>query len=407
MREEKSERTEEMRDKKTVEFRGNYTGGADVLRLHLELDLKNIDEEEIRILKEYGSMKKSISREILVPVDITLHALNYAILRMFGWQNGHLHSFVLPESIFKELTENQFSIWAKMAGVYFGFPTEDYEDIYWDDDYSEGQSIRSWLKKKYTGPYKYKGYGEHYVMNQIEVQNMFARGEEIAVHEFIFGAEKQHAPYNVKLKEATIDQVAYAFADMMCHELLERLPLAEILCVKGKNKVKFAEIREDLDSELSNLDIHKIIGEYRNTRFQSMKREREFLEKYDLSVHPLTEQLIYRYDYGDGWQVLIGCENAYKRDETGLWKDINGETSDVATDNLEEVAAKYRPVCIQKDGIELVDDVGGIHGFCEMLQTIYECDMNNEENVEAREDILGWANMMGWSGRKISPKQTL
>ena len=90
-----------------------------------------------------------------------------------------------------------------------------------------------------------------------------------------------------------------------------------------------------------------------------------------------------------------------------MWKDINGKIPDVSVENLQEVAIKHRPVCIQKDGIELVDDVGGIHGFCEMLQTIYECDMNSEESSEERENILGWADMMGWSGRKISPKQTL
>ena len=144
------------------------------------------------------------------------------------------------------------------------------------------------------------------------------------------------------------------------HELLERLPLAEILCVKGKNEVKVAEVREYLDSKLSNLDLHEVIEEYGNTRFRSVKKEREFLEQYDLPVQPVTEQLIYRYDYGDGWEVLIECENAYKRDETGKWKDTNGETPDAAVDNL-----------------------------------------------EARENILGWADMMGWTGRKISPKQTL
>ena len=85
---------------------------------------------------------------------------------------------------------------------------------------------------------------------------------------------------------------------------------------------------------------------------------------------------------------MISCENAYKRDETGLWKNIDGKTPDIPADSLEDVVAKYRPVCIQKDGIELVDDVGGIHGFCEMLQIMNECDMNNEESLEEREISL-------------------
>lgn len=403
----RTERTEKMADKKTAGLNDRYKGCPDVLRLHLELDLQYADEEEIRILKEYGSMEKAISRDILIPEDITLHALHYAILRMFGWQNGHLHSFILPENVFKELTENQFRIWTQMAGVYFRFPTENYEDIYWDDDYREGESIKSWMKKKYTGPYRYKGYGEHYVMNQIEVQSMLTMREEITVHEFAFGAEKQPAPYKVKLKEATVDQVEHAFADMTCQELLERLSLGEILSVKNKNKVEPVKIREYLNSELSKLDMREVIEEYRNTRFRSMKKEQEFLEKYDFPVLPVTEHLIYRYDYGDGWEVLIRCENAYKRDETGLWKDINGKKPDVLTDNLEETVAKYRPICIQKDGIELVDNVGGIGGFCEMLRTICECDRNSKEKLEERENVLEWAHMMGWTGRNISPKQTL
>ena len=74
---------------------------------------------------------------------------------------------------------------------------------------------------------------------------------------------------------------------------------------------------------------------------------------------------------------------------------------------LEETVAKYRPICIQKDGIELVDNVGGIGGFCEMLRTICECDRNSKEKLEERENVLEWAHMMGWTGRNISPKQTL
>lgn len=397
----------EMEKDKKRKGKNNNNEQMTVLKLHLELDMEYADEEELQILKEYGSMKKSISRDILVPANITLHALNYAILRMFGWQNGHLHNFSLPKDVFCGLTENLFCTWAKMAGVYFRFPTENYEDIYWDDDYREGESIKSWMRKKYTGPYKYKGYGEHYLMNQMEVQMMFARHEEITVHEFIFGAERQPDPYNVRLAEATIDQVINAFADVMCDELLERLPLSEVLCVKNNSKTDFAEIRKYLDSELIKIDVEDALSEYEMRRFRSEKKEQEFLEDYNIPVLPITEQLIYRYDYGDGWKVLISCENTYKQDETGIWKDINGEIPEIETENLEMVTEKHRPVCVEKDGIELIDDVGGIGGFCRMLQTIYEVPWNDEEGMEERDSMIGWAEMMGWTGRRISPKQTL
>ena len=31
----------------------------------------------------------------------------------------------------------------------------------------------------------------------------------------------------------------------------------------------------------------------------------------------------------------------------------------------------------------------------------------DEEGMEERDSMIGWAEMMGWTGRRISPKQTL
>lgn len=328
-----------------------------ILKLYLELDMEYVDEKEKELLKKHGHMKNSISRDILVPSDITLHALHYVIQRAFGWQNGHLHNFSLPDHVFEELTDNRFSAWAELAGVYFRFPTENFEDIYWDDDYEENQSFKSWLKKKYTGPYQYRGFSEHYLYNQEEVQEIFSRWEEI------------------------ID-----------HELLERLPLTSLLYTGQENSI--SEAKEHAKNQLNEICFEDIYEQYESTNFKSRKQRREFLEKCNIDVLPITHQLNYSYDYGDGWEVKITCDGVLSKDE-------------IEQSIFEEVIEKHRPVCIAKDGIELVDDVGGIHGFCEMLETIYECDFYDEEAVEERESMLAWAQMMGWTGRRIGVKQTL
>ena len=328
-----------------------------ILKLHLELDMEYVDEKEKELLKKHGHMKKSISRDILVPSDITLHALHYVIQRAFGWQNGHLHNFSLPDHVFEELTDNRFSSWAELAGVYFRFPTENFEDIYWDDDYEENQSFKSWLKKKYTGPYQYRGFSEHYLYNQEEVQEMFSRWEEITDH-----------------------------------ELLERLPITSLMYTGQENSI--AEAKEHAKNQLNKICFEDIYEQYESTNFKSRKQRREFLEKCNIDVLPITHQLNYSYDYGDGWEVKITCDGVLSKDE-------------IEQSIFEEVIEKHRPVCIAKDGIELVDDVGGIHGFCEMLETIYECDFYDEEAVEERESMLAWAQMMGWTGRRIGVKQTL
>lgn len=386
---------------------GSEKKRMDVLRLHLELDMEYADEAEMETLKKYGAVSKTIARDILVPADITLHALNYAILRMFGWQNGHLHNFSLPDDVFKDLTENSFVEWAKMAGVYFRFPTENYDDIYWDDDYREGESIKSWMRRKYTGPYKYKGYGEHYLMNQMEVEDMFRRWNEITVREFNFSADEQPEPYKVKLRDAAVDQVEHAFADVYCRELIERLPVADILYVKDSGKAELSDIREYVKTHTGNSDVDDLEREYNSRRFGSAKQKREYLESMDIPVKPVTDWLIYSYDYGDNWKVLITCEDTYHSEENGVWKNGKGEIESALDGFLEDVISDYRPVCIRKDGIELVDDVGGIYGFCDMLKTIYETDDCDEDAMSERENTLAWAEMMGWTGRKISTGQTL
>lgn len=181
----------------------------------------------------------------------------------------------------------------------------------------------------------------------------------------------------------------------------------DVLSIKNKAEADLAEVKKYINAELSKIDVCGAIDEYRNKKFGSVKQEKEFLAEYNIPTLPVTEQLRYSYDYGDGWEVLITCDNAYKNNEAALWKDMEGEEADVSADYLEEVAAKHRPVCIEKDGIELVDDVGGIGGFCGMLRTIYECDMDDQDELDERNSTLEWAEMQGWTGRRIDPKQTL
>jgi adenylate cyclase class IV len=63
---------------------------------------------------------------------------------------------------------------------------------------------------------------------------------------------------------------------------------------------------------------------------------------------------------------------------------------------------KHRPVCIHKDGVFVLDDVGGLAGFVRFLKEIYE-----GKDEEERSDFKAWAQSLGWSKRKISNKLIL
>lgn len=304
----------------------------EVIGLHLELADSEIEGADDPIMK-YGRVKKSISRDILVPEDITLHSLHYVILKLFGWQNGHLHSFSLPEDDFQKLTGDRFDKYSQLCGVYFRFPTEDYEDLYWDDDYEEGRSFSTWLRSKYTGPYVYGGEGDYYLPNQYEVRRFcehFAdmNPEELTLHQI---TEKVYLGGNP-------------------NNLLERLCLRDVMYIG-------AEVETSVD-ELNN-----ICG---------------------TDAKPVVDKLVYEYDYGDGWEVRITLSDAAYTEEE---KDF--------------VCQNYRPCCIRKDGLNVLDDVGGMWGYRDFLMTIHEG--SEEEQEEMRE----WARYLGWTGRNVSPRNML
>lgn len=306
----------------------------DVICLHLELMDSEVEGMDDPIVK-YGKTKKSISRDVLVPRDITLHALHYVILKLFGWQNGHLHSFSLPEDDFQKLTGDRFDKYSQLCGVYFRFPTEDYEDLYWDDDYEEGRSFSTWLRSKYTGPYVYGGEGDYYLPNQYEVRRFC-----------------EHFS-NINVKELSLQQIQEKI-DLggNPNNLLERLCLRDVLHVKRS---------EDVCKDI--VEVSNICG---------------------TEAMPIAHELVYEYDYGDGWEVRITVSDEAYTDE-----------------EKEFVCQKYRPRCICKDGLNVLDDVGGMWGYRDFLVTIHEG--SEEEQEEMRE----WARYLGWTGRNVNPKNML
>ena len=367
----------------------------EVLKLKMALDMKYVHDDDMEVLRKYGKVEQGITREILVPANITLHALNYAILRAFGWQNGHLHKFSLPKEVFQKMTggknkvdkhgfveyDGKFKNWVKLCGLYFRYPCEDFEDLYWDDDYEEGQSIKTWMRKKYTGPYRYKGEWEHYCKANA------AANEDMIEH---------------SLGNTAIQEMMFDYQGGM-DELLERIPLIELMIPEG--------IKDDP-------------AVYDRIKFLLKQQEED---DKDLSVLPVAHELTYEYDYGDGWEVKITLEDCYytknifdAQRESGLSgavvmpvtdKQVLADMTAFDKNNqklnksmalkVATVAMKKRPVCIALDGMSLMDDVGGIHGYIDFLRTIHGND------PDEREDMKSWGHWMGWTGRMNKPETLL
>ena len=338
------------------------------MRLHLEL-VACFDQEDLTTLRKYGRMEKSISRDIVVPLTIDLHALHYAIQKVFGWQNSHLHHFELPDEDFQSLTRNKVGSLLPLVGIWFRFPSGDYEDVYWDDDYREGQDLGAWFRKKYRGPYRYGGYTETLEFCRQEVETLKERFPVLQVPDFISETKKERT---VALEKATPRELMGSiYFEGSFYELIERNHLRDILLSPG-------------------------------ARADSASSVRACSEALETPV-PFVDSLLYQYDYGDGWEVRITCENWYYMTEDGQVCDMNGRSP--AGDEEENVAfciQKEAPRCLAADGMSLLDDVGGPRGFCEMLRTINDLSCP-EENHEMRD----WAYGMGWSERRRPVKRML
>lgn len=104
-----------------------------------------------------------------------------------------------------------------------------------------------------------------------------------------------------------------------------------------------------------------------------------------------SNRIHYFYDYGDGWEVSVELIDAFYPDSL-----------DEQHDSIRTAVSSHAPVCIKADGLPVLEDVGGIHGYADFLLTLH----HSQDGVE-REEIREWARSLGWTGRAIKPKNML
>ena len=286
---------------------------------------------------------------------------HYALQRLFGWQNSHLHRFVLPEEIYNRLTGGMVKGWTDLVGILFQAPSECEQDFFCDDDYQSG-SIKTWLKKKYTGPYFFHGITEDFEWAQNDIKQLIERFSILEVH-------KSFSDYMNRSKGTNKAKPL----------IIKKAPLIDLTLEEMNNSI---DIEGGTESLLERLEVAIILA---------FKDDDLCI---DNDIFPVTNKIIYNYDYGDDWTITITKE---KDCMELLQKGYISE--DELLEAEATVVIKHMPVCIHKDGVFVLDDVGGLCGFVRFLKDIYE----GEDKEEVR-NYKAWAQSLGWSSRKISNK---
>ena len=67
---------------------------------------------------------------------------------------------------------------------------------------------------------------------------------------------------------------------------------------------------------------------------------------------------------------------------------------------------RRRPLCIALDGLPVLDDVGGIFGYCDLLKGVNGKGSKRSPYADQAEAIA-WARSQGWTGKSIAPEKLL
>ena len=331
----------------------NDMEGLKVYKIKLELDTAYADTE---VLKKYGKVKEGITRTVLVPSSMQLNRLNYAVQACFGWENCHLHHFVLSDKTFEELTKGgDPEEWKKLVGLYFRcYSASDDNDLYYLDDYDGRCSFKTWQKKKYKNLYNYSPKSE-----SVRAVKKIASAIDFEENDFRNQAFKKLTRNAKKIYDLKRTLVEFGG-----EELLEKLEIKDVFSIDN--------------------------------------------------------EFYYKYDYGDGWRVRISLleeyENRYKAPESSMpgftvvpvtdenrMEDADPNVDGELRETVRKVMATLVPVCIEADGYSVFDDVGGVHGFCEFLKGLHGIDNDmgyQPENME-------WARSLGWRQRMPKPENVL
>ncbi len=433
--------------------------GVDIMRLHLELMREpynpyddaddghgeteeaeqkedrrvssDPEEREItRVLRSYGNMKygDTISRDILIPGDMPLYALHYAIQRLFGWQNSHLHKFNLPPGRFCKITGNNAGKWSDLVGVLFRSPWMEEGDAFWADDYEYG-SFKTWIRKKYTGPYLSLCHGEGIIQCKKDVKAIFKRIPQVKIlysryegkleisnveplrekavpgqievteddrKRAWFGtAEKAEI---LDLEDCPAEALFRLFIEGRPDDLLERLPVEEVLTPAGRHPGDALAFPEELLTTYEAFMDEDLVDDIK--QIVKSRMDDPWLQPV---IGTPTDVLYYNYDFGDDWMIRITAS----MDACDLV-----EQGRVTQQDLDEAIASiyknYRPVCIAADGPFLVDDAGGLSGYIRFLRAINptaEKEYWGKGNVpgnwayEDKQFSLEWAKSLGWTER--------
>ena len=357
-----------------------------------------LDKEEREELLRYAKAESGITREVLIPGDMNLHALHYMIQSLFGWQNSHLHHFSISQDAFAQMTEGRFDKWTELCGKLFRFGTDDMEDLYWDDDYEPGISVKSWLKSKYRAPYIQKAYADSLEGNLEGIADFKKRFSDIPMDIMLEDLNNRvvfEEDYNTLIEGLTLHELLPVFK-----ELYYLYDYGDDWCVHISMIDKYdRKTNADLQPSVAG---GWFVPDIMNEK-DGLSKYRYFIDDGENNIQKELEKQAAEKGAPKKEYAITAAGEAY--DFSGLFDAVDNrqhfecEVDEELRAQLALVDVKKMPICTKADGLNVMDDVGGISGLLDFYRTI------NGDDPDEKAEMREWARGLGWAGRMSKPEK--
>lgn len=357
-----------------------------------------LEKEEREELLRYSKAENGIFREVLIPGDMNLHALHYLIQSLFGWQNSHLHHFSISQDAFAQMTEGRFDKWTELCGKLFRFSTDDMEDLYWDDDYEPGISVKSWLKSKYKVPYVQKAYADSLEGNLEGIADFKKRFPDIPMGILLDDLNSRvvfKEDYNTLLEGLTLHELLPVFKD-----LYYLYDYGDDWCVHIAMIDKYdRKTSADLQTSVAG---GWFVPDIMNEK-DGLSKYRYFIDDGENNIQKELEKQAAEKGAPKKEYATTAAGEVY--DISGLFDALDNrqhfecEVEEELRVQLAVVDVKRMPVCTKVDGLNVMDDVGGISGLLDFYRII------NGEDPDEKAEMREWARGLGWTGRMSKPEK--
>ena len=357
-----------------------------------------LEEEESEELLKYAKAESGITREVLIPGDMNLHALHYMIQSLFGWQNSHLHHFSISQDAFAQMTEGRFDKWTELCGKLFRFSTDDMEDLYWDDDYEPGISVKSWLKSKYKAPYVQKAYADSMEGNLEGIADFRKRFPNIPMDITLEDLNSRvvfEEDYNTLLEGLTLHELLPVFKD-----LYYLYDYGDDWCVHISMIDKYdRKTNADLQPSVAG---GWFVPDIMNEK-DGLSKYRYFIDDGENNTQKELEKQA--AEKGAPKKEYATTTAGEVNDISGLFDAVDNrqqfecEVEEELRAQLAVVDVKKMPICTKADGLNVMDDVGGISGLLDFYRII------NGDDPDEKAEMREWARGLGWTGRMSKPEK--